>query len=390
MNHYDVIVVGAGPAGSTCAARLNQQGFRVKLFDKTVFPRVKPCAGWITPPVVENLKLDLEFYRQSRTLQPIRGFQVGLIEGRTSDIEFSQTVSYGIRRCEFDDYLLRRCGVECEFEAVTNLERDGGQWVVNESNTAPLVIGAGGHFCPVARRVRDRTNCIADSVEPASANGLAGDDGSMQPVQPVVFAQEVEFECPTETQAALGDESFKPKIYFCNDLSGYGWCFRKGNYLNIGLGRTEKSGLAERVQAFCRFLRRQHPDLPEIPDRFAGHAYRLYANAEPPLVADGVLLIGDAAGLAHPYSGEGIRPATESAIIAANVVLHCQGDYQAASLSRYQTQMLARFGRPPALGKASWIPSSWAILAATQLLKSSWFSKNIVIHRWFLNRHLRT
>ncbi|MBV5339661.1 MAG: FAD-dependent monooxygenase [Deltaproteobacteria bacterium] len=69
METCEVLVVGGGPAGSTCAGKLVQEGLDVLLLDKELFPREKPCAGWITPVLFEALELDAEEYRQGRVLQ---------------------------------------------------------------------------------------------------------------------------------------------------------------------------------------------------------------------------------------------------------------------------------------------------------------------------------
>ena len=79
MQHCDVLIVGGGPAGSSCAWMLHRAGLDVVVLDRAVFPRDKVCAGWITPPVVAALHLDLDDYRRGRTLQPITGFRTGVI-----------------------------------------------------------------------------------------------------------------------------------------------------------------------------------------------------------------------------------------------------------------------------------------------------------------------
>ena len=66
MDSCDALIVGGGPAGSTCAWKLRQAGLDVMVMDAAVFPRDKLCAGWITPPVVAELDLDPEAYRQGR------------------------------------------------------------------------------------------------------------------------------------------------------------------------------------------------------------------------------------------------------------------------------------------------------------------------------------
>ncbi|HAH44477.1 MAG TPA: NAD(P)/FAD-dependent oxidoreductase, partial [Planctomycetaceae bacterium] len=101
----DILIVGGGPAGSSCAWGLRDSGLDVLILDQATFPRDKVCAGWITPAVAELLDLDLAEYQKSHVLQPITRFRTGIIGGAAVQTEYAQTVSYGIRRCEFDAYL---------------------------------------------------------------------------------------------------------------------------------------------------------------------------------------------------------------------------------------------------------------------------------------------
>ena len=379
MESFDAIIVGAGPAGSTCTARLKEIGLGVKLFDKKVFPRVKPCAGWVTPQVIQSLKINMDDYRRDNTIQPITGFRTGIIGRRLIETNYDRPVSFGILRVEFDDYLLRRSGVPCEFQAVKQIQRENNRWIVNERCTAPLIVGAGGHFCPVARLVggRETTNGSTPIPRASQANSLA-------PV--VVYAQEVEFEMSDRQQSNDHVNPEKPELYFCADMQGYGWCFRKGNFLNIGLGRLEKTDLSAHVQQFCEFLRCGKKLVDPLPSHFLGHAYQLYAQTQPKLYDDGLLLIGDSAGLAYPQSGEGIRPAVESALIAADVIASAGGDYSAKSLSCYGTRLVDRFGPPKPYQVANWLPAAWLQTLAAGLMATRWFAKSVVIDNWFLHR----
>ena len=81
MQKADVIIIGGGPAGSTCAGKLRAGGLDVLIVDKAEFPRSKLCSGWITPGVVDDLKLDVEEYCQGRVFQPMSGFCIGRIGG---------------------------------------------------------------------------------------------------------------------------------------------------------------------------------------------------------------------------------------------------------------------------------------------------------------------
>ncbi len=362
MDCYDILIVGGGPAGSSCAWQLRRSGANIAILDKAVFPRDKVCGGWITPEVVAELQIDLEEYARGRTLQPITGFLTSMLGGPEVETRYGKAVSYGILRREFDEYLLRRSGVPVvEGTRVTTIERSGTEWIVNGRIRAKLLIGAGGHFCPVAKAV-----------------------GNQGPDEYPVVAQEVEFRagpaCPVR-----GDT---PELFFCVDLKGYGWCFRKGDYLNVGLGRLDRHGLHEHVADFVRRLKVAGRLNGNIPPTFPGHAYLLYGSSQRTLATDGLILIGDAAGLAHPMSGEGIRPAVESGLMAAAVILSAGGDYSAPSLSPYSSSLEKLYGRSHAATAARLsgaVPDWLTCAAARQLFATHWFTRRFVINRWFLN-----
>src|SRR5688572_19570230 len=178
LDVFDVLIVGGGPAGSSCAKRLVDAGADVAVVDRASFPRDKVCAGWITPAAVRALDLDLADYARRCTLQPFTGFRTGLLPGALRLTDFGEVVSYGIRRCEFDAYLLERSGVR-RFEShhVRDIRRESGAWVVDGRIRARVLVGAGGHFCPVARMLN---------------RGI--DEES------VVAAQEIEYELDPDSQ----------------------------------------------------------------------------------------------------------------------------------------------------------------------------------------------
>jgi menaquinone-9 beta-reductase len=360
----DVLIVGGGPAGSSCARMLRRAGLDVLILDKSEFPRDKVCAGWITPQVVEELEIDTRDYAQDRVLQPIKSFIAGMGERTGKPVHYDRIVSYGIRRCEFDNYLVQRCGARLRLgEAWESMERVAAGWLVNGTISAALVIGAGGHFCPVARFL--------------GANLGKGERA--------IAAQEIEFEMTDEQATRCAVEHDRPELYFCDDLKGYGWCFRKGNFLNVGLGREGNHRLAEHVHAFSDWLQAQGKVPADAPSRFKGHAYLLYSHAKRPVVGDGVLIIGDAAGLAYPESGEGIRPAIESGLMAAQIVAAARGDYSKQRLSEYQAKLEARFGERNGDSLASSLPESWKLALARSLMQTQWFTRNVVLNRWFLH-----
>jgi geranylgeranyl reductase family protein len=360
----DVLIVGGGPAGSTCARALEQAGLRTRILDRAIFPRDKVCGGWISPPVLEELQIDPRDYGAGRTLQPITGFRVGAIGQRQVELRYGRVVSYGIRRREFDDYLLRRSGAEVvTAEAVETIERQGSEWVVNGEHRAPMLVGAGGHFCPVSR---------------ALGNGRAG--------EPVV-AQEVEYEMDAEEALACGIEPEVPELFFCRDLRGYGWCFRKDDVLNLGLGRMDAHDLRRHVLEFLEYLRQTGKVRLEDKVAFQGHAYLLFGYSPRRLVEDGVLLVGDSAGLAYAQSGEGIRPAVESALLAAQVMVEAGGDYAKERLASYPARLAERFGRDPGRleSLARRLPEAVRNLAGRLLLTLPWFCRDVVVDEWFLH-----
>ena len=364
MDSCDVLIVGGGPAGSTCARLLRREGLDVLVLDKSEFPRDKVCAGWITPQVVAELQLDLQDYARDRTLQPIRAFSTGLGQVEPQPVEYAQIVSYAIRRCEFDHYLLQRCGARLRLgETWKTMRREGEAWVVNEQIRARLVVGAGGHFCPVARFL----------------GAQLGKEES------AIYAQEIEFEMDAAQAARCQVSAERPELYFCDDLKGYGWCVRKHNFLNIGLGREGNHRLNERVQSLWSWLVQAGKIPADLPGRFKGHAYLLYTHAARPVRADGVLVIGDAAGLAYAQSGEGIRPAIESAMMAAQVITAAGRDYAAARLAPYEVRLRERFGKREPSPRGKVIPERWRLALARRLMRQKWFAQRVVLNRWFLH-----
>jgi flavin-dependent dehydrogenase len=364
MQNCEVLIVGGGPAGSSCAGRLVQAGLNVLVIDRKTFPRDKTCAGWVTPQVFDVLGIDAADYANSRVCQPITGFRTGMIGGDEIGTEYGRVVSYGIRRCEFDHFLLERSGASCRFgETVQDLRRDGSGWIVNDSIRAQALVGAGGHFCPVARALGAR------------------EGGQIV----TVAAQEIEFELRPEDESRVQLRGEVPELYFCEDLAGYGWCFRKGNFLNVGLGRLNSPGVTAHVQSFCQFLRDRGKVTCDLPERFHGHAYRIYEHIEPKLVDEAVLFIGDAAGLAYPQSGEGIRPAVESGLLAADVMIAAAGDYSGPKLAPYASEIHKRFGAPRRGAMSDWLPAAFLRFAAAKLMSTRWFAKSVVLDRWFLH-----
>ncbi len=372
METCEVLIVGGGPGGSSCAAYLADRGIDVLVIDRERFPRTKLCAGWVTPAVFQALGLDPRTYAERYTLQPIHGFRIAVMGRRVREVNYGHAVSYGIVRSEFDTDLLARSGACVRSgEPVQSIERARTGWVVNGTIHARVVVGAGGHFCPVARAL---------GAKPGRG-------------EHAVYARENEHRMSTEETQACALRGTIPELHFSPDLKGYGWCFRKGRYLNYGLGHEDSASLPQRTNTFFETYRASGRIPATIPARFHGHAYLLYGSSERPFVSDRALLVGDAAGLAYPQSGEGIRTAVESGLLAGRAIAATrqtggENPYSADRLAPYAAELRRRFGSPH--GANYWLkrlPQSLLPGIAGKLLTTRWFAQEILIGRWFLARH---
>ena len=362
----DVLIIGGGPGGSTCASRLVERGARVTVLDAAVFPRDKVCAGWITPQVIETVKLDIDEYRRSRTFEPLRSFRVGFFNRAPAlQTRGADMVSAAIRRVEFDAYLLERCGAHTVTgERVRSIERQGKRWVVNGTWAADIVIGAGGSGCPAARLL----------------------NGSLQ-TPSLIVARETEFLIDHADLARCLIQPGTAEIYFFDDVQGYGWCVRKGDFVNIGLGRLGRRLPRETVLAFAQTMARTRRLRVSDVDSWRGHSY-LSGPESMQRSSTGMLLVGDSAGLASERSGEGIGPAVESAVTAARVVDDAGGDFDVERLRGYDAWIRARWHRSPLeTFMARAVPGVISRHLARWLLRQRSFVETVVVQRWFLGAH---
>lgn len=320
MERYDIIIVGGGPAGATAAETLATEGARVLLLDSATFPRVKLCAGWVTAQVWESLGIPGKDY--PGTLQPFSRARLEL-DGQVQETRWDHTASYGIIRSEFDHYLLQRAataGAAIRTNTrVQTLRRAGETWLISIGDTqasAPVVVGAGGHSCPVARQL-----------------------GAIDKDEAVVMARESETRLDEATLARVPAKAGIPELILEDDLNGYGWVFRKGPFLNIGLGCIDAGrALNQRCTTLLERLRAEERLPADIElEPFRGHAYAVRLRGPRRPSGKDWLLVGDAAGLARAFSGEGIGPAIISGRIAASMIL-------AGTIEQYPSHLDQNFG----------------------------------------------
>jgi len=368
---HDAIIIGGGPAGSTFARQMVRAGGCPLILDRAQFPRVKLCAGWISPPVLDAVELDPDAYRQNQTLQEFRGFNIWPMSGREVLAEYDQTISYGIVRKEFDEYLLRRSGAEVlEGVEVTVIRREGNNLVVNDRWRAPLLIGAGGHFCPVARFL-----------------------GVSARSEKCLVTLELERELSAAEMAGYQVDAEFPELAYFDDFRGYGWCFRKGSFMNIGIGRTRPENLRGHLEAFLLRLiekRKMPRNTTFRAADFRGHAYKLHFVTPRPYLDDGIILIGDSAGLTYNFSGEGIRPAVVSARLAFDVVQEAGGDYSRDRLAPYRERLYQSFGQPVTGWRSralEALPSFWFRWVGKAMLGVPRWARGIAVDRMFLHHN---
>ena len=303
MRRADAIVVGGGPAGSTCAWKLRQAGLEVVVLDKATFPRLKLCAGWVTPKALQDLELAPADYPHSLlTFETLR-LHWGLLSIRHASRQHS------IRRVEFDDFLLRRSGAEVVQHTARDIRLEHGEYVIDDAFRATYLVGAGGTSCPVYR---------------ALFRGQNPREGSLQAAT-------------LEQEFAYDWQDPDCQLWFFSDgLPGYAWYVPKaGGYVNVGigamagrLGRSDRK-LREYWELFTRRLDRR--GLVRHTDYHPG-GYSYYLRGRVDRVRDGnAFLAGDAAGLATRDMCEGIGPAVESGLRAARSIIH-GADYSLADI----------------------------------------------------------
>ena len=342
VERFDVIVIGAGPAGSTAAYRLASQGARVALLDKARFPRDKPCGGGITVRGLNHLPIDVTPVVEDRVMHVELGFGyrdrfvrsadeplVLMTQRRRLDAHLAEQAA--ARGADFRDGVRVR-GID--------LQPDGAVVATDTDRIAArVVIGADG--------------CNGVS---AKALGLA---------RGVTYGVAYEGNVPW---GAIDADRWRGRMWLEFDTvpGGYAWVFPKGEHANLGVG-----GWGRAAPNLRNYLTRLCGEAGVPADALQNvRGYRLPLRRPGARVAGGpALVIGDAAGLVDPMSGDGMYEAFLSSRLAAGAVLDLLAG-QTTSLDGFQATLDGALSRHRAVSWAGKLLFEQAPGLASRLAKS--------------------
>ncbi|OUC97129.1 FAD-dependent oxidoreductase [Streptosporangium minutum] len=317
----DVIVVGAGPAGSTTAFHLAQAGLDVLLLEKTTFPREKVCGDGLTPRAVKQLiamgiDIDAPGWVRNKGLRVVGG-------GLRFELDWPELSSY-------PDFGLVRTRQDFDEILADNAVRGGVRLLQGVNVTAPILDDRSGHIVGVVAKkdgeevsYRSRLVVAADgnSTRISLAMGLHKRED-----RPMGVAVRTYFESPRHDDDYL--ETWLELWDGDTLLPGYGWIFGVGDGTsNVGLGLLNTSesfkGMDYR-DLLRRWVKNMPPEWGYVEENMTtpirGAALPMAFNRQPHYTR-GLVLVGDAGGMINPFNGEGIAYAMETGQIAAETIV---------------------------------------------------------------------
>ncbi len=312
MRRYDALVLGAGPAGSATAIRLARGGASVLLLDRQRFPRDKPCGGGLTGRALRHAPCDVSAAVEADVV----GFAVRLRYRKRFERRNGVPLIRMTQRRRLDAFLAEQAvAAGADF-------RDG-------VTAGTLTVGPDGVVATIGRdRVRADVLVGADGANGTTAR-LAG------------IALDVHRGVALEGNASYADFDLAP----ARDLAlvelgvvpgGYGWLFPKGDHVNVGVGGW--AGEGPRIREHLARLCEAYGLAPEHLVGVRGHRLPM-RRVGSPAAAGRTLLVGDAAGLVDPLSGDGIYEAFVSSELAAETILSAEGTAQ--GLTPYEARLAA-------------------------------------------------
>jgi geranylgeranyl reductase family protein len=305
---YEVIIAGAGPAGSMLAIELAKKGISVLTLEKARFPRTKVCAGGVTIRAASLLPFDIQEVAENTILGARLSYKFKEKKARV----YEKPLAYTVKRERFDHAFVltaeKAGAVVREAAVIEHIDINKEMvkvWTADGEYSSAVLVGADG----AGSRVR-------------SLLGLSGG-----------------------FESGLGVDVLTPKPPHSRweDLiqldyglvnGGYGWIFPQGDILSVGAGGPLVSAKAMKpyVAAFMRSC-----GLEADGFRLRGHLMPVRKKGAP-LIGVRSLLVGDAAGMIDPLTGEGIYYALKSALISVNAVVRfLKGE--SADLSEYQNDI---------------------------------------------------
>ncbi|VVC00936.1 Digeranylgeranylglycerophospholipid reductase [uncultured archaeon] len=356
-NIYDVIVVGAGPGGSTTAAYLGRLGRRVLLLDKAKFPRDKTCGDALSGKSMRVLReLGLVESMQKLPHGEIKGVvfsspsrDCAAIEFQAADPNRAGGRGLCIRRMHTDNVFFNAAK---KTKNVTVREQFQVQDVLRENGH---VVGVKGLDLSDSKRAemtfRSKVVVGSDGVNSAVTRSVLGAKAALDPAH----------SCDAVRGYYSGIKGLTDKIeihFVKSIMPGYFWIFPLDDgTANVGLGLVSKDLQAKMKKNGANLVQMMDGVIKEEPmfkERFADAkpispitGWRLpFGSARRPLSGDGWLLVGDAASLVDPFSGEGVGNASASGRLAAQFIDEAleRGDVSKVSLGRYEVAVWEELG----------------------------------------------